>query len=275
MATNELGVTSLPAAAIEPVILKRNSDDVGWQYGVLVDSLNKEKVQCLFCGHCSAGGIYHLKQHVGHVGSSVAMCKKTTPEAKEKCKKSLEEATRKRKEKTTCDLNLREEVNISKVGEEDEVTCVRSGVESPEPHKLGPIDKWTRAIDPKATHAESFKQQKINQELWDLLISGQEQLILKQHMLNLLSNKRLIKNFGSKELMRCNNMLLDGCTHMVINSLLFQFWFQICLHIFVCVSQPFHSMLSTMISFSKCVKQLVNLALVFSHLLRNMKGDLF
>jgi hypothetical protein len=166
MATNELGVTSLPAAAIEPVILKRNSDDVGWQYGVLVDSLNKEKVQCLFCGHCSSGGIYHLKQHVGHVGSSVAMCKKTTPEAKEKCKKSLEEATRKRNEKTACGLNLREEVNISKVGEEDEVTCVGSGVESSEPHKLGPIDKWTRAIDPKATHAESFKQQKINQELW-------------------------------------------------------------------------------------------------------------
>jgi hypothetical protein len=61
-------------------------------------------------------------------------------------------------------LNFREELNISKVGE-DEVTCVESGVGSSEPHKLGPIDKWTRAIDPKATHAESFKQQKINQEL--------------------------------------------------------------------------------------------------------------
>jgi hypothetical protein len=46
MATNESGVTSLTAAATEPepVILKRNSDDVGRQYGVLVDPLNKEKV---------------------------------------------------------------------------------------------------------------------------------------------------------------------------------------------------------------------------------------
>jgi hypothetical protein len=62
-------------------------------------------------------------------------------------------------------LNLREEVNVSRVGEDDEVTCVRSRVVSSEPHKLGLIDKWTRAIDSKATQAESFKQQKINQEL--------------------------------------------------------------------------------------------------------------
>jgi hypothetical protein len=57
--------------------------------------------------------MYRLKQHLGHVGSAVARCKITTPEAKDKCKKSLEEATRKRKEKTAHDLNLREEVNIS------------------------------------------------------------------------------------------------------------------------------------------------------------------
>jgi hypothetical protein len=117
MATNESGVTSLTAAATEPepVILKRNSDDVGWQYGVLVDPLNKEKVWCLLCGHCSSGGIYRLKQHVGHVGSVVAKCKKTISEAKEKYKKSLEEATRKRKEKTARDLNLREEDEVTYV----------------------------------------------------------------------------------------------------------------------------------------------------------------
>jgi hypothetical protein len=98
MATDESGVTSLTVAAAALAVLKRNSDDVGWEYEVLVGPLNKEKVRCLLCGHCSSGGIYHLKQHVGHVGSVVAKCKKTTPEAKDKCKKSLEEATRKRKE---------------------------------------------------------------------------------------------------------------------------------------------------------------------------------
>jgi hypothetical protein len=107
-----------------------DSNDVGWEYEVLVDPLNKEKVQCLLCDHCSSGGIYHLKQHVGHVGSVVAKCKKTIPEAKDKCKKSLEEAPRKRKEKIAHDLNLREEVNVSRVGEEDEVTCLGSLVGS-------------------------------------------------------------------------------------------------------------------------------------------------
>jgi hypothetical protein len=132
---------------------------------VLFDPQNKEKVQCLLCGHCNSGGVYRLKQHVGHVESVVAKCNKTTPEAKDKCKKSLEEATWKRKENTAHDLNLREEVNVTKVGDEDEVTCVESGVERSESHKLGPLDKWTRTIDPKATQAESFKQQKANQEL--------------------------------------------------------------------------------------------------------------
>jgi hypothetical protein len=204
MATGETGVTSLTAAAMELVVLKQNSDDVGWEYGVLVDPLNKEKVWCLLCSHYSSGEIYHLKQHVGHVGSDMAKCKKTTPEAKDKRKRSLEEATRKRKEKIARDLNMREEVNVSKVGDEDDVACVESRVGSSEPHKVGPIDKWTRAIDPKATQAQSF-----------------------------IINKRSTKNVGSKEPMRCNNMLLDGCTHMVITSfhfsvLFFEFCFQFC-----------------------------------------------
>ena len=30
-------------------LLKRNSDDVGWEYGVLVDANNKDKVRCNLC----------------------------------------------------------------------------------------------------------------------------------------------------------------------------------------------------------------------------------
>jgi hypothetical protein len=70
-----------------------------------------------------------------------------------KCKKALDEAKRKREEKTVHELELREEVNVSRVGaESDDVTCIGSL----EPHKLGPIDKWTRAIDPKATKPDSL-----------------------------------------------------------------------------------------------------------------------
>jgi len=61
------------------------------------------------------------------------------------------------------ELELREEVNVSRVGEEsEEVTCVGSS----EPHKLGPMDKWTKAIDPKTTRSESLQQQRLNKELW-------------------------------------------------------------------------------------------------------------
>ena len=68
-----------------------------------------------------------------------------------------------REEKTVRELEIREEVHVSRVGiDSDEVICVGSS----EPHKLGPIDKWTRAIDPKATKSNSLKQQQLNKELW-------------------------------------------------------------------------------------------------------------
>ena len=35
--------------------LKRNSDDVGWEYDVLVDANNKDKVKCKFCNKVMQG----------------------------------------------------------------------------------------------------------------------------------------------------------------------------------------------------------------------------
>ncbi|XP_021311771.1 uncharacterized protein LOC110433614 [Sorghum bicolor] len=147
-------------------VLKRNSDDVGWEYGVLVDGNNKDKVKCKLCDKEMRGGIHRLKQHLAHEGKNVKKCTARTPqatEAKEKCKKALADAKRKREEKTVRELEIREEVHVSRVGaDSDEVTCVGSS----EPHKLGPIDKWTRVIDPKATMSKSLKQQQLNKELW-------------------------------------------------------------------------------------------------------------
>jgi len=66
---------------------------------------------------------------------------------------------------TVRELELREDVHVSRVGgseEGEEVTCVGSS----QPHKLGPMDKWTKAIDSTATKSESLSQQKLNKELW-------------------------------------------------------------------------------------------------------------
>jgi len=45
-------------------VLRRNSDDVGWEYGVLVDPNNKDKVKCILCDKVMFGGVYRVKQHV-------------------------------------------------------------------------------------------------------------------------------------------------------------------------------------------------------------------
>jgi hypothetical protein len=78
--------------------LKRESSDIGWECGRLVDPNDKNRVKCLLCGHESTGGIHRFKQHVG---SSVAKCKKVSDDVKAKCKKYLESAIQK---KRSCNM---------------------------------------------------------------------------------------------------------------------------------------------------------------------------
>ena len=122
--------TEHPEPAVANNLLKRNSDDVGWEYGVLVDASNKDKVKCKLCDKEMRGGIYRLKEHLAHEGKNVKKCPARTQqamEAKEKCKKALADAKRKREEKTVRELEIREEVHVSRVGtDSDEVTCVGS-----------------------------------------------------------------------------------------------------------------------------------------------------
>ncbi|CAD6244450.1 unnamed protein product [Miscanthus lutarioriparius] len=156
--STEQGVSAPDAIGTEATnLLKRNSDDVGWEYGVLVDASNKDKVKCKLYDKEMRGGIHRLKEHLAHEGKNVKKCTARTPqamEAKEKCKKALADAKRKREEKTLRELEIREEVHVSRVGiDSDEVTCVGSL----EPHKLGPIDKWTR-IAFNACDNDEFKQ---------------------------------------------------------------------------------------------------------------------
>ena len=65
MSEQECGRATGVTSPEEVNVLKRNSDDVGWEYGFLVDANNKDKVECKFCGHRSQGGVHRLKEHVG------------------------------------------------------------------------------------------------------------------------------------------------------------------------------------------------------------------
>ena len=124
-------------------------------------------MKCKLCDKEMRGGNYRLKEHLAHEGKNVKKFPTRTQqamEAKEKCKKALADAKRKREEKTIHELEITEEVHVSRIGiDSDEVTCVGSS----EPHKLGSIDKWRRIIDPKAKAADSLKQQQLNKDLWN------------------------------------------------------------------------------------------------------------
>ncbi|KAL6192034.1 hypothetical protein ACLB2K_038421 [Fragaria x ananassa] len=77
--------------------LKRNSEDVGWEFGALVNPSNVDKVKCKLCGKALSGGIHRLKQHIAHIKGNAAPCNKSSDEDKKKCKLAIEEAQSKKK----------------------------------------------------------------------------------------------------------------------------------------------------------------------------------
>eukprot|EP00267_Zea_mays_P043147 XP_020395211.1 uncharacterized protein LOC109940233 [Zea mays] len=169
MSTSEAAATNGTAAATPPEIdnnhLKRKSSDIGWEWGRLCDPNDKNRVKCLLCGQESTAGIYRLKQHLAHVGTSIVKCPKVTEEVKQKCKRNLDETAKKKKDKQQHDKEVRENVQLATC--EEEVTEVESlAGSSSTPRKLGPMDKFTRPIDPKLSNAEVKRQQNINDALW-------------------------------------------------------------------------------------------------------------
>ena len=169
MSTSEVaaagGSTAATLEATEPDNhLKRKSSDIGWEWGRLCDPNDKNKVKCLFCGQ-EAAGINRLKQHLAHVGTSIVKCPKVSEEVKQKCKRNLDETAKKKKDKQQHDREVRENVQLATT--EDEVIEVESlAGSSSTPRKLGPMDKFTRPIDPKLSSATAKMQQNINDALW-------------------------------------------------------------------------------------------------------------
>ncbi|KAI8543162.1 hypothetical protein RHMOL_Rhmol08G0196200 [Rhododendron molle] len=99
-------------ASNSELVLKRNSNDVGWDYGVIVDVKNKDRLRCILCGNPYTGGVNRMKKHIDQVKGDVAACTKASKEDILKCKKALDETIAKKKEKKQGGINLREEVNI-------------------------------------------------------------------------------------------------------------------------------------------------------------------
>ncbi|CAF2107293.1 unnamed protein product, partial [Brassica napus] len=85
-----------PATDTPPPPLKRNSNDVGWEYGQLCDPRVPDKVRCRLCGKDFYGGVYRMKEHIGHLKGNVSACPRSSKEDQEKCKNAIMEAKEKK-----------------------------------------------------------------------------------------------------------------------------------------------------------------------------------
>ncbi|CAL1401155.1 unnamed protein product [Linum trigynum] len=104
--------------------LKRKSDDIGWEYGKLIDPNNKDRIMCNFCKNVNTGGINRFKKHIAQVGGGVAKCKSCPNEVKLACLAWLEGTEKKKHDKVVRELGLRSDVNVSSGGQQEEdLTC--------------------------------------------------------------------------------------------------------------------------------------------------------
>ncbi|XP_058184290.1 uncharacterized protein LOC131301839 [Rhododendron vialii] len=167
MSMNPTHIPSSEASNSAP-LLKRNSVDVGWDYGVIVDPRNKDGLQCLLCGNQYTGGVSRMKRHIAQIRENVASCTKASKEDILKCKKAIDDNATKKKNKKKVAMEIREEVNI--VGDEsegDEIENVAVGSKK-RPYVLGPMDRYTD-INPDSSDTSGFKKMRqptINDSFW-------------------------------------------------------------------------------------------------------------
>jgi hypothetical protein len=126
---------------------KRNSSDVEWEFGVLADPNDPDKVQFLRCKKVVSGGAYRIKQHIAGIIGQVKACKSSTNEDKIKCRNALNEAKKKKKAKQEHMDALRAEVNISN-DETIDLDEMEDSFGNLKPSKFfGPIDRFAKVVD--------------------------------------------------------------------------------------------------------------------------------
>ncbi|TXG72825.1 hypothetical protein EZV62_001404 [Acer yangbiense] len=118
---------------------KRKSNDVGWEFEILIDEKNQDKVQCILCKKVFSGGVYRLKEHVANIQGNVAPCRMTTN-----------------------DNQLRAEVNIGDEEGLEDIEGLRALRPRKNPKILGPMDRFASPINPgipfNAIDNDSFLQ---------------------------------------------------------------------------------------------------------------------
>ncbi|TVU15519.1 hypothetical protein EJB05_39043, partial [Eragrostis curvula] len=140
------GASNPSAATVNNPPLKRNSDDVRWEYGTLIDPNDLNVIQCKLCPKVVKAGIYRLKLHIAGKKGQVTACPNATEEDKEKCKKALEDSSKNKKARKEHQQDVRDDVTIEipSDGEEDTGLEAMGGSEA---RAVGPMDKFTSPMD--------------------------------------------------------------------------------------------------------------------------------
>ncbi|KAK3221712.1 hypothetical protein Dsin_008737 [Dipteronia sinensis] len=146
-----------------PVGRKRKSNDVGWEFGILIDENNPDKVKCILCEQVFSGGVYRLKEHVANIQGNVAQCRKASIDMQLRCRQAIMDAKNKKKNKKKEEDELRVAVNI---GCEEDLEEMEGLGPRKTSKLLGPMDKFANPINPNSSASgksrNTMKQQSLN-----------------------------------------------------------------------------------------------------------------
>ncbi|KAL8530447.1 hypothetical protein ACS0TY_007474 [Phlomoides rotata] len=86
--------------------LKRKSKDIGWEYGILYDPKNFDKVKCKLCGKIMSAGVHRIKEHIARIPGNVMACPKSSAEDQAKCRNAINEAKNKKRRHKQLEQDL-------------------------------------------------------------------------------------------------------------------------------------------------------------------------
>ncbi|GJY20760.1 tRNA dimethylallyltransferase 2 isoform X1 [Tanacetum coccineum] len=144
------GSASVPSVQSTLVDAKRKSNDIGWEYCVIPDPSNPDKIKCTLCHKLvSEGGrVTRLKQHVGQITRQTTLCPKASKEDQLKCQNAINEGKLKKQGKRQHDEAIRSEVTIDSNESpiyEDELHDYSIKV----PNVFGLMDNFANTVNPE------------------------------------------------------------------------------------------------------------------------------
>ncbi|KAF0933220.1 hypothetical protein E2562_016164 [Oryza meyeriana var. granulata] len=153
------------SASVNEHPLKRNSDDVGWEYGILVDPNDLNVIKCKLCPQIVRAGIYRLKLHIAGKKGQVRSCPNATKEDKEKCLKAIEDSRKVKRARLEKQKEVVDDVCIDVLSDHEdnpELDEIGSSI----PRAVGPMDNFTTPLDSSSMGSnKKLQQQKISEHV--------------------------------------------------------------------------------------------------------------